>query len=124
MPFIGDIEEESKENTFFRKVLFTGPNSQLVVMSLMPSEDIGMEKHEVDQFIRVEEGSGLAILDEKEYELPEDWAVVIPAGTEHNIINKSPEKELKLYTIYSPAEHPDGIVDETKEDALAREKSE
>ncbi len=118
--FVGNIEEMTEENENFRKVLFTGPNSQLVVMSLQPGEDIGMEKHTVDQFIRIEDGEGKAILDDEEYEIEDDWAVVITAGTEHNIVNTG-GTPLKLYSIYSPAEHPDGTIHATKAEAMEKE---
>ena len=118
-----DIEKKSLENEYFREVLFTGPHSQLVVMSLKPGEDIGLETHDdTDQFIRVEAGKGKAVLDGKEYELEDGSAVVIPAGTEHNIINTSTTDSLKLYTIYSPPEHPDGTIHKTKAEAEAYEK--
>jgi mannose-6-phosphate isomerase-like protein (cupin superfamily) len=120
--YITDIEKETKENTNFRKVLFTGPQSQLVVMSLKPGEDIGEEVHnDIDQFIRIEEGEAKVVLDGEETEIKDDWATVVPAGTKHNIINTSQEKELKLYTIYSPAEHKDGTIHKTKEEAMADE---
>jgi mannose-6-phosphate isomerase-like protein (cupin superfamily) len=115
--YITNIEKETLENDFFRKVLFTAPNSQLVVMSLKPGEEIGMEVHHLDQFIRVESGKAKVILDGEESELEDDFVVVIPAGTEHNVINESQDKDLKLYTIYSPAEHPDGTIHKTKEEA-------
>jgi mannose-6-phosphate isomerase-like protein (cupin superfamily) len=120
--YIVNIEKETKGNTNFRRVLYTAPNSQLVVMSLKPGEDIGEEVHELDQFIRVEEGEGKAVLDGVEHELKDDWAVVVPAGTSHNVINAGME-DLKLYTIYSPPEHRDGVVHRTKEDALADDES-
>ena len=119
--YIGNIEEESLKNDYFRKVLFTGPHSQLVVMSLLPLEEIGMEVHEVDQFIRIEEGEGKSVLNGEEHELKNNYAVVIPAGTQHNIINTSADKKMKLYTVYSPAEHPDGTVHKTKAEAMADE---
>lgn len=116
--YVSNIEKETLENSNFRKVLYTAPNSQLVVMALQPNEDIGMEVHkEHDQFIRIEKGSGKAILDSKEYKLSNNFAVVIPAGTKHNIINTG-DTLLKLYTIYSPAEHPDKTVHKTKKEAL------
>jgi len=115
--YIANIEKETLENDFFRKVLFTAPNSQLVVMSLKPGEEIGMEVHHLDQFIRVESGKAKVVLDGEESELEDDFVVVIPAGTEHNVINESEDKDLKLYTIYSPAEHPDGTIHKTKEEA-------
>ena len=111
------------ENENFREVLFTGPNSQLVVMALKPGEDIGRETHDdIDQFVRVEGGKGKAVLDGKEYELEDGSAVVIPAGTEHNVVNTSSIDALKLYTIYSPPEHPDGTVHRTKTEAKAYER--
>ena len=116
--FYVDIEKRTRENDYFRKVLFTGRRSQLVVMSLQPGEDIGLETHpETDQFIHVEEGYGKAILDGQECRLKEGSAIVIPAGTEHNIINSSSKNALKLYTIYAPPEHPRGTIHKTKADA-------
>ncbi len=118
--FINNIENLTKENTNFRKVLYTGKNSQLVVMSLQPMEEIGSEVHSnIDQFIRIEDGEGKAVLDGVETLIEDDFAVVIPAGTEHNIINTSETEAMKLYTIYSPPEHKDGVVHETKEQAEA-----
>lgn len=118
-----DIEKKSLENEYFREVLFTGPFSQLVVMALKPGEDIGQETHDdVDQFIRVEAGQGKAILDGKEFELADGSAVVIPAGTEHNILNTSSSEALKLYSIYTPPEHPDGTIHKTKAEAEAYER--
>ncbi|MFA5927659.1 MAG: cupin domain-containing protein [Patescibacteria group bacterium] len=122
--YIANIEEETDMNDNFRKVLFTGPNSQLVVMSLKVGEDIGMEVHDkVDQFIRIEDGKGKAILDGEETGIESDWAVVIPAGTEHNIVNTG-DGPLKLYTIYSPANHPEGTIHVTKAEAEAAEAAE
>lgn len=120
--FIANIEEETGDNDFFRKVLFTGPHSQLVVMSLKPGEDIGMEVHNVDQFIRIEEGDGTVIIDDMEEEVAEDDAIVIPAGAHHNLINTSEEEDLKLYTVYSPPQHKDGTIHETKADAEKEEE--
>ena len=118
-----DIEKKSLENEYFREVLFTGPHSQLVVMALKPGEDIGRETHpDTDQFIRVEAGQGKAVLDGQEYRLEDGSAVVIPAGTEHNIINTSGTEALKLYTIYTPPEHPDGTIHKTKAEAEAYER--
>ena len=114
-----NLEEKTLENEYFREVLFTGPNSQLVVMSIAPGDDIGMETHDdVDQFIRVESGYGIAIIGDSKYELSDGFAIVIPAGEQHNVINSSEEEALKLYTVYTPPEHPDGKVHETKQDAL------
>ncbi len=123
--YLTNIERKTLENTQFREVLFTGPHAQLVVMALGPGEDIGLETHtDVDQFIRVEAGRGTVILDGKALSAPlEDGsAVVIPAGTEHNITNSSRNEALKLYTIYSPPEHPDGTVHKTKAEAEAYER--
>lgn len=118
-----DIKKKAEHNEYFREVLFTGPLSQLVIMSLEPGEDIGLETHVgTDQFIRVEEGKGKAVLDGQEYELEEGSAVVIPAGTEHNVLNTSQKKPLKLYTIYAPPEHPDGAIHKTKAEAEAYEQ--
>ena len=121
--YVINIEKKSLENEYFREVLFTGPHSQLVVMSIAPDDDIGMETHkDVDQFFRVEEGIGRAILNGKEYDLEDGSAVVIPAGTEHNIINRSKSKPLKVYTIYSPPNHPHGTIHKDKTEAIAYEK--
>jgi mannose-6-phosphate isomerase-like protein (cupin superfamily) len=118
-----DIEKKSLENNYFREVLFTGPHSQLVVMSLNPGEEIGQERHpETDQFIRVEAGTGKATLDGQEYELVDGSALVIPAGTEHNVVNTSATDPLKLYTVYTPPEHPDGTIHKTKGEADAYER--
>lgn len=116
--YVADINKTATTNEYFRKVLFTAKNSQLVVMTLQPTEEIGMEIHEDnDQFIRVEEGEGKAILNGKEFKIKDGWAVVISAGTEHNIINTSKRNKMKLYTIYSPPHHPDGTIHKTKADA-------
>ncbi|MDD5147326.1 MAG: cupin domain-containing protein [Candidatus Daviesbacteria bacterium] len=121
--YIINIEEKTLQNDYFREVLFTAPHSQLVVMSLLPGEEIGMEVHEtVDQFLRIEEGEGKAILDGEEHPISDGFAVVVPAGTQHNIVNTSADKKLKLYTIYSPAEHRDKTVHKTKQEALADTK--
>lgn len=118
-----NIEEKSLKNEYFREVLFTGPHSQLVVMALKPGEDIGMEVHgDVDQFIRVEAGEGKAILDGVEHALADGSAVVIPAGTMHNVVNTSQTEPMKLYTVYTPPEHPDGTIHKTKAEAEAYEK--
>ena len=121
-PYHGNIEEAAKGNENFRKVLFTGAHSQLVLMSLAAGEDIGMEVHnDVDQFFRVESGEGKAIIAGVEYPLTDGTALVIPAGTEHNIVNTG-GGSLKLYTIYSPANHPAGTVHATKAEAMAAEE--
>ena len=117
MAYIINIEKATLENTNFRKVLYTTKNSQLVLMSIAPGDDIGMEVHHLDQFIRIEEGSAQAILNGEITDIGKDFAVVIPAGTEHNIVNTG-DTPLKLYTIYSPPEHKDGTVHATKEDVV------
>lgn len=122
--YYADIEAETIGNTNFRKVLFTGAHSQLVVMSLPPGEDIGMEVHaNVDQFFRFEAGQGKAILNGEEILFKANDVIVVPAGTNHNIINSSTTEPLKLYTIYSPANHPEGTIHATKGDALAAEEA-
>jgi len=118
--FSNNIEKETLENENFRKVLYTGKHSQLVLMSLKPKEEIGMEVHaDNDQFFRFEKGQGKAIIDGNEYELKDGTAVVVPAGAQHNIINTSETEQMKLYTIYSPAHHQDGVVRTTKAEAEA-----
>lgn len=116
--FKSAIEDDSVENVNFRKVLYTGEHSQLVLMSLLPNEEIGLEIHtENDQFFRIEKGEGKCIIDGNEYKLADGDAVVVPSGAKHNIINTSATEPLKLYTIYSPPHHKDGIVRATKHDA-------
>jgi len=117
--YITNIEKLSLENENFRRVLYTAQNSQLVVMELKPGEDIGEEVHQLDQFIRCEAGFGSAILDGVEHEISDGFAVVVPAGVKHNIVNVSADKPLKLYTLYSPPEHRDGVIHKAKKDALA-----
>lgn len=118
--FVSNIEKDTLENENFRKVLYTGKNSQLVLMSLLPKEEIGMETHnENDQFFRVEKGQGKCIIDGNEYAISDGSAIVVPMGAEHNIINASETEDLKLYTIYSPAHHKDGVVRKTKAEAQA-----
>lgn len=120
--FHTNIEAETLQNNSFRKVLFTAPHSQLVLMSLLPGEEIGMEVHpSVDQFFRFEAGQGKAILNGEETEFKNGEVVIVPAGTNHNIINTSSTETLKLYTIYSPANHPDGTIHQTKAEAEAAE---
>ena len=114
--YVINIEKATMQNDNFRKVLNTAQHSQLVVMSLLPGEEIGTEVHDLDQFIRFESGRGKVILDGKETEVEDDWAVVIPAGVEHNVINTSESEKMKLYSIYSPPEHPEGTVHPTKAD--------
>ena len=125
-PFIGSIDKQTLENDYFRKVLFTGKHAQLVVMSLKPEEEIGNEVHEhVDQFFRLEAGEAKFVFNGKEKHIVKNGdAVVVPAGTYHNIINNSKTKKLKLYTIYSPPNHPAGTVHKTKEEAEEAEEKE
>jgi mannose-6-phosphate isomerase-like protein (cupin superfamily) len=119
--FHGSIEQLTLSNSHFRQVLFTAPHSQLVLMSLAPQEDIGMEAHPVDQFFRFEQGEGQVIIDGQTLVVKEGDAVVVPANAQHNVINTSTTAALKLYTIYSPAQHPDGTIHHTKADAQASE---
>lgn len=120
--FKSNIEKLTLENDNFRQVLYTGPHSQLVLMALKPNEEIGMETHlDNDQFFRFEAGQGKVIIDGTEYDVANGDAVVVPAGAEHNVINVSGSEALKLYTIYSPAHHKDGIVRATKQEAIANE---
>lgn len=121
--YLTNIEQDTLANDHFRKVLYTAKHSQLVLMSLLPGEEIGMEVHgENDQFLRIEQGTGRAILDGVEHELVDGSAVVVPAGTNHNIINTSETDNLKLYTIYSPAHHKDGVIFKTKAEAEASDE--
>ena len=116
--FNANIEKETLANPNFRKVLYTSKHSQLVLMSLRPNEEIGMEVHpDNDQFFRFEKGEGKVIIDGNEYAVQDGTAIVVPAGAQHNVINASATDDLKLYTIYSPAHHQDGIVRATKEEA-------
>ncbi len=120
--FSTDIENSTLENTKYRKVLYTGKHSQLVLMCLKPKEEIGMEVHaENDQFFRFEQGQGKCIIDGHEYALKDGSAIVVPAGARHNIVNTSATEDLKLYTIYSPAHHKNGIVRSTKAEAESNE---
>lgn len=121
--FNANIEKETLENYNFRKVLYTSKHSQLVLMSLKPGEEIGLETHnENDQFFRFEQGQGKVVIDGNEYMVEDGSAVVVPSGSEHNVINVSDSEDLRLYTIYSPAHHKDGIVRSTKEEAEANEE--
>jgi mannose-6-phosphate isomerase-like protein (cupin superfamily) len=123
MGYIDNIEKKTLENSNFRAVLFTGGHMQLVVMSLKPMEDIGMEVHEnVDQFFRFEKGEGKVIMNGEESIVGAEMVAIVPAGTQHNVINTSQTEDLKLYTIYSPANHPEGTVHVTKEEAMAAEE--
>ena len=120
--FVVNLEDLTAANTNFRKVIYTAHHSQLVLMSLKPSEEIGMEVHpDNDQFLRIEEGEGKAIIDGNEQVFSAGFCVVVPAGSQHNIINTSAVNELKLYTVYSPAHHRLDVVHATKADAVADE---
>jgi mannose-6-phosphate isomerase-like protein (cupin superfamily) len=114
------IEKETLKNSDFRRVLYTGKYSQLVLMNLKPMEEIGMETHpNIDQFFRFEEGEGKVIIDGVEHKVKDGDAAIVPAGAKHNVVNTSKKSELKLYTIYSPPEHQDKVVRHTKADAEA-----
>ncbi len=114
--FVTDIENDTINNSNFRKVLYTGEHSQLVLMSIKVGEDIGDEVHDVDQFFRVDEGTGKVIINGHETEIKDGFAIVVPAGAKHNIINTG-TTSLKLYSIYSPPHHLDKVVHRTKEEA-------
>ena len=125
--WVADVEQATLDNTNFRQVLFTGEHTQLTVMSLKPGEEIGWEAHEeLDQFLRLEQGSGRVEFGESEdgvdetHEVSDDWAIIVPAGVWHNVVNTGDE-DLKLYSLYSPPEHPDGTVHVTKAEADAAE---
>lgn len=113
--YITNIEKETLENEDYRRVLYTAKNSQLVLMNIKPGDEIGEEVHELDQFLRFEAGSGKAVLDGVESDVGDGVAVVVPAGTKHNFINTG-DVDLKLYTVYSPPEHKDGVIEKTKAD--------
>lgn len=116
--YVKDIGQAAKENNNFRQVVYTAKYCQLVLMSLKPGEEIGEEVHDdVDQFFRFEEGEGKVVLDGVEHKIEVEYAVLVPAGTKHNIINTSTTTPLRLYTIYSPPHHRDGVIHATKEEA-------
>ena len=121
--YVGPIESQTLENTYFRRVLFTGEHAQLVVMCLQPGEEIGQEVHAtVDQFFRIEQGEAKFVFNEAEEHIVRDAdGILVPAGTSHNVINVSKTTPLKLYTIYSPPNHPGGTVHKTKHEAEAAE---
>jgi mannose-6-phosphate isomerase-like protein (cupin superfamily) len=120
-PYYGHLENDTKENANFRKVIFTGQYLQLVLMSLKPGEDIGMEVHDtVDQFFRFDQGEGKVVIEGAEFDVTDGDSVVIPAGSNHNIINTG-SGDLKLYTVYTPPNHPDGTIHKTKQEADAAE---
>lgn len=123
--YVGNIEEATLVNEYFREVVYTGKNMQLVVMNLKPGEEIGMEVHpQTDQFFRFEKGEGKVIIDGEESQVSDGSATIVPAGSQHNIINTSKTVELRLYTIYAPPQHPDGTVHATKADADEAEANE
>jgi mannose-6-phosphate isomerase-like protein (cupin superfamily) len=122
--FVDNIEEKTEQNSFFRQVLYTSKYTQLVVMSLLPGEEIGIEVHPaVDQFFRIEEGQAKVIIDGEEHEVYEGFAIIVPAGSQHNVINTG-NNPLKLYTLYSPPNHPDGTIHRTRAEAIAAEEEE
>ena len=121
--YVVSIEKETTKNADFRRVLYTGKHSQLVLMSLKPGEEIGEETHDdIDQFFRFEEGEGKVVIDKVEHRVKDGTAVIVPAGALHNVVNTSKTASLKLYTIYSPPEHQDGVVRHTKKEAMASEE--
>jgi mannose-6-phosphate isomerase-like protein (cupin superfamily) len=124
--YVGPIERQTLENGFFRQVLFTGKHCQLVLMCLQPGEEIGNEVHDnVDQFFRIEEGEARFVFNGSEEHTVQDGdAVIVPAGTYHNVINSSQNEQLKMYTLYSPPNHPDGTIHKTKAEADAAEAEE
>jgi len=119
--YVANIEKDTLENENFRKVIYTAKYSQLVLMALKPTEDIGEEVHHLDQFFRVESGKGKAVLDGVSHEISDGIVIVVPAGTLHNIVNTG-DTEMKLYTVYSPPNHRDGVMHATKKDAEADEE--
>jgi mannose-6-phosphate isomerase-like protein (cupin superfamily) len=121
--FVADIETETVKNTDFRRVLYTGKFSQLVLMSLKPGEEIGEEVHDtVDQFFRFEKGEGVVVIDGVKHAVKDGSAVIVPSGARHNVVNTSKAADLKLYTIYSPPEHQDKVVRKTRAEAMAQEE--
>ena len=119
--YVINLEERTLANNYFREVLYTDKNVQLVVMALKPQEDLGEEVHTLDQFIRIEKGVGEAVLDGVSHPLADGSGIVIPQGTRHNIINTSATEPMKLYTLYAPPDHKDGLINETKADAMAND---
>lgn len=120
--YVINIEKAAIENNYFRQVLYTTKNMQLVLMSLKPGEEIGEENHQLDQFIRCEAGQGKAILNGVTHQISNGFSIIVPAGAKHNIINTSSDKPLQLYTLYSPPNHHDGVIHKTKADAEASEE--
>jgi mannose-6-phosphate isomerase-like protein (cupin superfamily) len=119
--FVQNIETLALDNNDFRRVLFTARHCQLVVMSLKPGEDIGLEVHELDQFLRIEEGAGECVLNGERSTIGDGSAIIVPAGVEHNIINTG-TVPMKLYTVYAPPEHRDGVIHRTRAEAEANEE--
>src|SRR3989344_1665794 len=118
-----NIEEVALDNNNFRNVLFTGKHTQLVVMCLKAGEDIGEEVHEhIDQFFRIESGKGEVYIDEEVFDVQAESVVIVPAGAKHNVVNTHDSDDLKLYTLYSPPNHPEGTIHETREEAVMAEK--
>jgi len=121
--YVGNIEKITLKNNNFRKVIYTGQHLQLVVMSLKPGEDIGLESHgNLDQFFRVDEGTGKVIIGKTAKRIKDGDAIVVPAGAKHNVVNTSKTKSLKIYTIYAPPNHPKNTVHKTREEATEAEK--
>ena len=121
--YVATLEKETERNSDFRRVMYTGKYSQLVLMSLKPGEEIGEETHrDVDQFFRFEKGEGKVIIDGAEHRVKNGDGVIVPAGARHNVVNVSKRMTLRFYTIYSPPEHQDGVVRHTKSDAMASEE--
>ena len=117
------LEQETRKNTDFRRVLYTGKHSQLVLMTLKPTEEIGEETHpDRDQFFRFEAGEGKVVIDGVEHRVKDGEGVIVPAGAKHNVVNTSKRANLRLYTIYSPPEHQDGVIRRTKKEAMASEE--
>lgn len=116
--FVTNIEHLTLKNEYFRQVVYTAKHTQLTVMHVSPSEDIGEEVHDVDQFLRIEKGTGRAVLNGVESKISDGSAIIVPAGVQHNIINDSATEPMKLYTLYSPPHHRDGVVHKTKEEAI------
>lgn len=115
--YVTNIEKDVFENDNFRTVVYTAKNSQLVLMSLLPEEEIGEEIHDVDQFFRFEKGEGRVVIDAVEHTISDGFSVIVPAGAKHNVINTSKSEPLKLYTLYCPPHHRDSVVHKTKADA-------
>lgn len=116
--YVNNIEQLTLANEYFRQVVYTAKSTQLTVMHLQPSEDIGEEVHDGDQFLRIEKGSGRVVLNDVESKISDGSVVIVPAGVKHNIMNDSDAEPMKLYTLYSPPHHRDGVVHKTKQDAL------